>query len=237
MGGVGEDPDELTAMSMLPKACLLASCALLTSCAQWFFSGRPEPSRMRPVALVETTGGVEFGATTEFGILTLGRTATTGPCRVHIFLGENPIIEDGTLTSATPTFCRADIVLTTQRIRVLDRPLQDGDELVAMYTPDGSSLVERSVERAAGMGAMGDLVDAGGAELPAGAAILLDSDEGYRFVGLVTARAELTTEGSTRTYHAYAGLDRLRELAAVPTPHPVNTTWDHRPDGVLIQRN
>lgn len=224
-------------MQMIPKVCSLAACVLLTSCAQWFFSGRPEPSRMRPVALVETTGGIEFGATTEFGILTLGRTAATGPCRVHIFLGENPIIEDGSLKAATPTFCRADIVLATQSIRVLDRPLQEGDELVAMYTPDGSSLVRFGVTRAAGMGATGDLVDADGAELPAGAAILLDSTEGYRFVGLVTARAELTHEGSTRTFHAYAGLDRLRELASVPVPHPVNTTWEHRPDGVLIRRN
>lgn len=237
MVGMGEDPDELTAMQMLPKLCSLAACALLASCAQWFFSGRPEPSRMRPVALVETTGGVEFGATTEFGILTLGRTAATGPCRVHLFLGENPIIEDGAISAATPTFCRADIVLATQSIRILDRPLQDGDELVAMYTPDGSSLVEVPVARAAGMGATGDLVDADGTELPAGAAILLEGNEGYRFVGLVTARAELTQEGSTRTFHAYAGLDRLRELAAVPVPHPVNTTWDHRPDGVLIKRN
>ncbi len=237
MGRVGEDPDELTAMSMLPKTCSLLACALLASCAQWIFSGRPEPSRMRPVALVETTGGVEFGATTEFGVLTLGRTAATGPCRVHFFLGENPIIEDGSLSSVTPTFCRADIVLATQRIRVLDRPLQDGDDLVAMYTPDGTSLVQRVVTRGTGSGAAGDLLDADGAELPAGAAILLDSDDGYRFVGLVTARAELTADGTTRTYHAYAGLDRLRELAAVPVPHPVNTTWDHRPDGVLIRRN
>lgn len=237
MGGVGEVPDELTAMSMLHRSCCLVACALLASCAQWLFSGPPEPSRQRPVVLVETTGGVELGATTEFGILVLGRTASNGPCRVHYFLGDDPIVEDGTLTTTTPTFCRADIDLATQRIRVLDRPLQDDESLVAMYTPDGSSLVEVAVSPATGTGATGDLVDAGGAELPAGTALLLDSREGYRFVGLVTARAELTVEGATRTLHTYAGLDRLRELASVPMPHPVNTTWEHRPDGVLIRRN
>lgn len=217
--------------------CSLAACSLLTSCAQWLFSGRPETSRTRPVALVETTGGIELAATTEFGVLSLGRTATTGPCRVHYFLGEAPLVEDGTLAMATPTFCRAEIVLATQSIRVLDRPVQEQDSLVAMFTPDGKGLVQAPVARAVGMGATGDLVDAGGSQLPAGAAILLDSDEGYRFVGLVTARAEVTVDGSTKTYFAYAGLDRLRELAAVPVPHPVNTTWDHRPDGVLIRRN
>jgi len=237
MGRLGEDPDELSPMQKTLWLCSLASCALLSSCAQWFFSGRPESSRMRPVALVETTGGVELAATTEFGVLTLGRTATAGPCRVHYFLGEAPVVEDGTIAAATPTFCRADIVLATQSIRVLDRPLQEDDALVAMYTPDGKELVQVAVERAVGMGATGDLVDTRGTALPAGAAVLLDSDDGYRFVGLVTARAELTTDGSSRTFHAYAGLDRLRELAAVPVPHPVNTTWDHRPDGVLIRRN
>ncbi|MFO0275767.1 MAG: hypothetical protein ACK533_00665, partial [Planctomycetota bacterium] len=80
--------------------CVLVLAPLLSGCATWFFSGEDRIDRSRPVALVETTGGVEYGATTEFGVLPLGRTATSGPCRVHYFLGPTRVIESGTLDAA-----------------------------------------------------------------------------------------------------------------------------------------
>ena len=71
--------------------------AISTSCTHHLLSGVPLPDRSRPVAMIETRGGVEYGATTTEGILFLGRTATEGPCRVHYFLGgrATPMIEDG----------------------------------------------------------------------------------------------------------------------------------------------
>src|SRR5262245_19763098 len=101
----------------------IAFLPCLSSCAVWFFSGESWLDRSRPVCLVETTGGIELGATTEFGVLTLGRSATSGPCRVHYFTGPTPLIETGELVATGSVFTRAEIDLKTQHVRALDRPL------------------------------------------------------------------------------------------------------------------
>ena len=41
---------------------------LLSGCSVWVFSGESWIDRTRPAVLVETTGGVELGAATEFGV-------------------------------------------------------------------------------------------------------------------------------------------------------------------------
>ena len=90
-------------------ALLLALTALATlpGCASWFFSGEEWVDRSRPVVLLETTGGVEFGAATEFGILSLGNTATEGACRVRYFLGPTPLVESGELGRVSGSFSSA----------------------------------------------------------------------------------------------------------------------------------
>ena len=195
--------------------CVLVLAPLLSGCAAWFFSGEDRVDRSRPVALVETTGGVEFGATTEFGVLTLGRTATTGP----------------------GVFTRAAIDLKTQAARANDRPLRPEDELVVMWTPDGQR--ERSVRVALAVaeGVRGDVLAAPDEPLPTGATVLRRAEDGkLHFAGLIAARA--TVEGGARdgTYYVFAGLDRVRELMATPERHPVDITPKFRADDIRVDR-
>lgn len=219
-------------------ACLLAFAAL-PACASGFFSYLPSTDRSRPVALVETTGGIELAATTELGILLLGRSATEGPCRVHYFLGKTPMIEDGELQATGTSFLRARIDLKTQLIRVLDRPITDTDELVAMWTPDGVQVRTVPVRIASGDGITGDVLHdpANGdpaQDLPAGAAVLAVTDTGLRFAGLVSARATLQAPGGDRRYYTFAGVDRVRELLAVPEIHPQDYKARYRPDDISV---
>ncbi|MBK8100426.1 MAG: hypothetical protein IPK26_25290 [Planctomycetes bacterium] len=213
---------------VLPAAALLP---LLASCSHWFVSGVPQTDRSRPVALVETTGGIEFGATTEFGILTLGRSAAAGPCRVHYFLGPTPMIEDGRLEATGSAFTLARIDLETQPLRVLDRPLTPDDSLLAMWTPDGTEerVVEVTLAREEGVD--GDVLQDPGEALPQGAAVLLRTPHGLRFCGLVAARA---TVDNHRTYYPFAGVDRLREMLAVPATFPRNERVRYRPDDISV---
>ena len=139
----------MTAMGRTWSPGVLAAALLLTGCTEWFFSGEHYMDRSRPVALVETTGGVELGATTEFGILTLGRSATEGPCRVRYLLGPTPLVDDGQLESTGSVFTRAEIDLKHQAARVFDRAPSADDDLVVMWTPDGSTVHTVSVELAA----------------------------------------------------------------------------------------
>jgi hypothetical protein len=215
----------------LPTVLLCAAC--LPGCVSSFFAGRELPDRSRPVAVVETTGGVEFGATTELGILTLGRTAQEGPCRVHYFLGPTPIVEDGTLAGTGSTFVLARIDLRTQHVRVLDRAPDGTDELLAMWTETGDDAREVPVQLLRVEGIDGDALADPGVELPAGAAIFARHDEGLRFVGLVTGKATLTAERTT-TLYTYAGIDRMREMLAVPKPRLTQPRTRYRLDDIQV---
>lgn len=207
---------------------------LLASCSHWFFSGSPQTDRTRPIALVETTGGIEFGATTEFGVLTLGRSAAAGPCRVHYFLGPTPMVEDGRLEATGSAFTLARIDLETQHLRVLDRPLTADDDLVAMWTPDGTEARAVRVSLAREEGVDGDVLHDPGEALPQGAAVLLRTPQGLRFCGLIAARATVAGSGRERTYYPFAGIDRLREMLAVPQTFPRNEKVRYRPDDISV---
>jgi hypothetical protein len=207
---------------------------LLPGCSTWFFSGRQWIDRSRPVALVETTGGVEYGATTELGVLTLGRTATSGPCRVHYFLGPTPLIESGEIIATKSAFTRAEIDLKTQALRALDRPLRPTDELIVMWTPDGVTTKGQAVELASGAGIEGDLLRDPGQDLPAGATLLCRGEDGPLFAGLIAGRASVTGGQDDGRYYVFAGVDRVRELLAVPTRHPVDVEIRYRTDDIPV---
>jgi hypothetical protein len=228
-------------MRRLPTTlCLLAA---LPACSPWLFSGEHWVDRSRPVALVETQGGIELAATTEFGVLTLGRSAQDGPCKVHYFLGPTPLTEAGEVVSTGTVFHLADIDLKTQRARCLDREPEPGDELVAIWMPDPRSSVEVPVRLADHPAVSGAVLAGDGLELPpgtpglpAGAAIFCQTDDGLRFVGLVAGRATLQEAGGERTFYVFAGLDRVKELLAIPREHPRRTEPKFRYDDLIVDR-
>lgn len=217
--------------------CAVLLLPLLQGCSVWFFSGESWIDRTRPAVLVETTGGVELGAATEFGVLTLGRTAQTGPCRVHYFLGPTPLVESGTLAPATSTFTNADIDLRTQAVRCLDRAPTNADRLVAMWTADGTTTRTVAVQLADEPGIAGDVLQAPAEGLPPGACILLaGDDETVQFVGLVAGKATADGPQGPRDYYVFAGVDRVRELLAVPQPHPADLAPRYRPDDITVMK-
>ena len=214
---------------------LLAALVLpvLPGCSAWFFSGEPTVDRSRPVALVETTGGIELAATTEFGVLTLGRSAATGPCRVHYFLGPTPMIEDGELKATGSLFTRAEIDLKTMAMRALDRSPAAERELLVMWTPDGVSTRSCAAQLAREPGIEGDVLVDPGVELPAGATVMQRNTElELQFAGLIAGKVTLGSDGATRSYYVFAGVDRMREMLAVPQQYPIDLVPKYRPDDI-----
>jgi hypothetical protein len=222
---------------MRTTAVLLSSLLILPSCSMWFFSGVPKFDRSRPVALLETTGGIELAATTEFGILSLGRTATTGRCRVHYFLGPTPLIEHGELHPTGSVFTEAHIDLKTQLARVLTRNTTAEDKLTVMWTPDGQYVETVSVELAVGEGLAGDMLRDPGVELPAGATLLCRGPRGESmFAGLIAGRATVHDGPNKGRYYVVAGVDRVRELLAVPRKYPVDMVPKYRADDISVMK-
>lgn len=220
------------------RAWFAALLPCLPACSAWFFSGDEVIDQSRPVVLVETTGGVECGAATEFGVLLLGRTAAAGPCRVHYFLGPTPIVEDGALAAAGGGFTRADIDLKTQLVRALDRAPTPTDDLRVMWTADGLAAHSVTVTLARVDGIDGDVLHDPGTPLPAGATLLCRGERGgWLFAGLIAGRATLAGAGSADgTYYVVAGVDRVRELLAVPSPHPIDLHPHYRPDDISVMK-
>ena len=213
----------------------LTALATLPGCASWFFSGEEWVDRSRPVVLLETTGGVEFGAATEFGILSLGNTATEGACRVRYFLGPTPLVESGELGRVSGSFVRARIDLKTQMARALDRSPRAEDELWVMWTPDGERVERVRVDLATGDGLAGDLLLDPGVELPGGATLLCRGPKQESlFVGLIAGTAEVDLGPTSGRYYVFAGVDRVREMLAIPTDYPVDMVPKFRPDGITV---
>lgn len=221
---------------LLPWSLLIALLMPLGSCSHWWFSGVPQLDRSRPVALIETTGGIELGATTELGILTLGRSAKNGPCRVHYFLGPTPLIEDGKMVTTGSVFTVAEIDLQTQSLRVLDRTPRPDESLLVMWTPNGVSTQSLPVQLANDPDVAGDVLADPGVDLPAGASIFMQDDHGMRFVGLVSGVATLERPAGDRRYYTFSGVNRLREMLAVPEIYPYDYRTIFRPDDIIISK-
>ena len=224
-------------MTMRCTAVLFPLLLSLPGCSVWFFSPMRFADRSRPVALLETTGGIELAATTEFGILSLGRSATTGPCRVHYFLGPTPLIESGELHATDSLFVTAEIDLKTQLARVLDRNLTAADSLTVMWTPDGEHVESVSVDLAVGEGLNGDLLRDPEVELPAGATLLCRGPNGEAmFAGLINGRATVHDGPAKGRYYVVAGVDRVRELLAIPQPYPIDMAPKYRTDDISVMK-
>jgi hypothetical protein len=223
-----------------PRAIAVTLAVLAGGCTANLLSGIPFPDRSRPVAMIETRGGVEFGATTDHGILFLGRTAQEGPCRVHFFVGQDVHVEDGTIEAAGGGFHRAVIDVQHQAVPLLARSLGPHDELMAL-TFDGSSVGEVAVRRATEEGIEGDLLVPPAERLAAGTGLFVRADPddpipGWRLAGLVAGEARLETGARTARYIVFSGPDRLRELQLVPMPYQDPPEIVFRPDGVSTVR-
>ncbi len=220
-------------MSFASKTfCYLLLCLLACSCTAHLFSTAPMPDRNRPIARIETRGGIEYGATTREGILFLGRTAQAGPCRVYYWLGPTLVVEDGYIEPAGSILYNAKIDLQTNNIHVLPRDLMQADRIFAMvFSPEGVS--EVPVKLAQGENFAGDILENPGQPLPPGAGLFLrDERQKLLFVGLVSAEINI---GSDK-YVAFAGTDRMREALMVPKLYPEVPEPKYRPDGISIVR-
>lgn len=203
--------------------------AALPACTQ-FFASVPMPDNSRPVARIETRQGVEYGAATTEGLLFLGRNASSGPCRVHYFLGATPVVEDGDIVPFGGVYSRADIDLKHQRAPLLTRDLRADDELVALLHT-GLDAERVAVRLASDARVEGDALADPGRSLPLGTPLFVDQPDGLAFVGLVAGSATLA-DGSR--FWLFTGIERMREALATARPHPKRENVKHRPDDITV---
>lgn len=205
-------------------------------CVFGLFSGINRPDRSRPVVRIETRGGIEYGATTSLGILTLGRTATEGPCRVHYFLGEQMLVEDGHIEHFGGVYYEARMDLKHQHVEPWLQPVQPSDRLIAIAL-DGNEAVRVPLTLARGDDLAGDLLEDPGRPLYAGTGVFVEDPdtEQLSFVGLIAGAGTLRSPLGDRRFLVYTGLERLREAMLIPEPIESPTHIRYRPDGIWIR--
>lgn len=223
-------------LARLSRSALTGALALAVSgcsMSHGLFSDVPMPDRSRPVARVETLGGSELAATTSEGILMLGRTAKSGPCRIQYLLGPTPIVEDGEIQHKGGVLYEAVMDLKHQAAPVLDRSLRADDDIVAMVM-DGFSVDEYWTNLASDPDVVGDVLDWPG-DVPAGTPIFVVKGEQPHFAGLITGTIVYTPAGgSPRRLTTFAGFDRLREAWLTPDRHPKPRKVIHRADDITV---
>lgn len=222
----------------MPRPRYLLPCLLgplLSSCAFHLFSpALVPPDRTRPVVRIETRDGVEYGAATSEGILFLNQQGSSGPCRVHYFLGHRLMIESGEIVPFAGVYHLAEIDLKHQWAPVLTRDLHKNDDLYVILM-SGRDVERIPVQLATGEGIQGDVLAWPGRELPAGTGVWVKQDEEtYLFAGLVSALAELKSGSRVDKYYLFTGPARLREAFAHPrrTFRPLKVK--HRPDDITV---
>ena len=83
--------------------------------------------------------------------------------------------------------------------------------------------------------AQGDLLQPPGRDLPAGATVLVRTrDDGLQFLGLIAGKAIVEGGGDPREYYVFAGVDRVREMLAVPEVYPTDMVPKYRTDDISI---
>ena len=119
MGGVGQEPvlqgrEVVARHGIGVLLCVLST--VLASCAGYLFSrAMVPPDRTRPVVRIETKDGVEYGAATTEGILFLNQRGSSGPCRVHYFLGHRLMVDSGEILPFGGVYHEASIDLKHRR--------------------------------------------------------------------------------------------------------------------------
>lgn len=234
-------PQIVAALSCLPmvvipsrRRLLCALPLLATSCTGWFFTGIQYPDRSRPVVLIETKAGAECGVATSEGILFLGRTAKEGVCRVHLFLGGQPIVEDGRIDGFGGVYSRAVIDRKHEAAPVWTRKLERGEGLIAQRWR-GGDVENIDVRVSTDVAVDGDVLDAPDVELPLGTGVFKEADGRLHFVGLVAATADLEDASlGSRRFVLFTGPDRLAEALAVPERTSTPPQIKYRPDSTWI---
>ncbi len=190
-----------------------------------------------PTLLVETTGGRELGAATDYGIVFLGRTARSGPVSITAWFGDGPNLEKTVIEPVGPILCTADTP-----IRLPDAPMDFRDprpgETLHVYGRDANGPWKADVVVQADPRLLGlvttipdrlrnapDQIGAGVYTYPA------EGDERTkRLVGLVAGIVTLRTTTGEREYLAIVGPQELWRLVTRRRDAGARRPWVYRDD-------
>jgi hypothetical protein len=185
---------------------------------------------------IQTSGGVELGASTDYGLVFLGRTARAGDIDVTAWYGDGPSIERAVIEPVSPEFCTAETEIRLPSVPMSFADPDPGEQLLVI----GRSLIDfwkaevtvQEDPRIEGLlidvppelDGFPDQIGAGVYRAPGGDMAKLE------LVGLVSGRVQLDTRSGSRDYLTVLGPRELWRLVTLRRDRTQRREWVYRED-------
>lgn len=211
--------------------------ALLLACLSACGIQRPEDGGP-PVVAIETPGGTELGVNTDLGILFAGRTSQAGPCKLTVFFGATPVVENGEIQELRGGLYQTRTVARTASAPILMEHPLPGESLQLMGVRDGQ-VYTQSVSLAGDDDVSGNVlaVPSGFTPDQVGAPLFVERDGRRYLVGLVKALARLEGGDGAREFLVFSGLEQLRDAMLQRQPAVREAEVIYRDDEIRTLRD
>lgn len=218
----------MRAPKLTPSLAAL-SLALLASC-------QGTRTLSHPTVRIETPGGVELGASTDYGLVFLGRTARSGEIDVTAWYGDGPSIERAVIEPVTADFCTAETEIRLPSVPLAFEDPAPGEHLfvigrtlVEFWRADVVVLSDPRIE-----GILIDMppeLDGRPDQIGAGVYKPIDGNpDDLELVGLVSGRIHLDTRDGPRDYMTVLGPRDLWRLVTLRRDREQRRHWVYRED-------
>jgi hypothetical protein len=173
-----------------------------------------------PIVVVQTSGGTELGASTDYGVAFLGRTAQSGRVHITAWFGDGPQTELSVIDPVGAGLFTAETEIRLPEAPMNFHELREGDSVLVVGRRKGE-LWQRTVKVKSDPRVDGILLPALGQieknpdQVGASVFVLPDGDEKKKeLVGLVSGILTLTNGTDTRRYTTVIGVKDLWRLVA-----------------------
>ena len=189
-----------------------------------------------PTILLRTSEGVELGATTEYGVVFLGRTAQAGELEIIAWFGDGPSVESSAIEPIGDGLFTAETEIRLPDVPLDFREPRPGEEVVIVGRTEGGRW-ERTVRVLSDPRVDGVLLEVPPElrdrpdQVGANVFRVIDEDEDRaRLVGLVSGKLVLDTAEGRREYLTMVGPRQLWRLAAHRKDRSRQRRWVYRED-------
>jgi hypothetical protein len=188
-----------------------------------------------PTLLIRTTHGIELGASTDYGVLFLGRTARSGELEIVAWYGDGPSVEASVIEPVGEGLYTAETEIRLPRVRLGFREPRPGEQLLLVGRTEAGRW-ESSVRVVQDPRVQGLLLEVP-RDFPDRADQIganLFQFSGRRqipeLVGLVSGKILLEGEGGPREYLTVVGPQQLWRMATHRRDLLRPTRWVYRED-------